>query len=201
MATNLRERRRRQTSREIQMAAVVVTLRCGYEHTTTEAIASEAGISTRTFFNYYNNKEAAILGETTPPDPAQADWFITSDAPIVDDIAHLLGQVLKDDQVDRNMMRKIMDVIETTPDFLPLFRKRMDDTSLVVSNLLVARFGAAFAAEAQLLAELATHAMIDALQVWAVDDNLVVDDVTTLIREKLHNVGTLLSRGGRGALR
>lgn len=42
MVTSLRERRRLQTGRDIQMAAVTVALRNGLDNTTTEAIAIEA---------------------------------------------------------------------------------------------------------------------------------------------------------------
>jgi AcrR family transcriptional regulator len=136
MATNLRERRRRQTAREIQMAALVVTLSLGYEHTTTEAIAAEAGISTRTFFNYYNNKQAAILGEAPRLSGVEAGWFIASQRPIVDDIILLLGAVLEDDQLDRRILRKIFAVVEAAPEMLPLFRQTMDDITSVLTELL-----------------------------------------------------------------
>ena len=60
--STLRDRRRVQTSREIQRAALSLALRHGYDAVTTEMIAAEAGISQRTFFNYYLNKDAAIVG-------------------------------------------------------------------------------------------------------------------------------------------
>ena len=60
--TTLRDRRRIQTAREIQRTALSLALRQGYDSVTTEMIAAEAGISQRTFFNYYLNKNAAIIG-------------------------------------------------------------------------------------------------------------------------------------------
>lgn len=50
----------------IHSAAVELTLEKGLEHATIEAIADEANVSPRTFFNYFNSKEDAILGMQEP---------------------------------------------------------------------------------------------------------------------------------------
>jgi AcrR family transcriptional regulator len=65
MTVSLRERRRQETAREIQKATLELALAEGLDAITTDAIAAAAGVSTRTFFNYYPNKEAAAIG--TPP--------------------------------------------------------------------------------------------------------------------------------------
>src|SRR5271165_2273662 len=54
----LRERRRRQTSADIRDAAVRLALQRGFDKVTIEEICVEAGISSRTFFNYFPNKES-----------------------------------------------------------------------------------------------------------------------------------------------
>ncbi len=56
----LRERRRRQTSADIRGAAVRLAQERGFDKVTIDEICAEAGISTRTFFNYFPNKESAI---------------------------------------------------------------------------------------------------------------------------------------------
>lgn len=192
MGITLRERRRRETARDIQMAAVGVILRCGYDHATTEAIAAEAGISTRTFFNYYSNKQAAILGKAAMLNTEDADWFIRSDGPIIDDIVQLLDQWLKDDQLDRQMLRKIIEVVEAHPVLLTLFRQRMDNTSRTMAGLLEKRLGSALAIEARLLAETATHSLTEAVRAWALDDNQVINDVSVFVGDKLRGVGRIL---------
>lgn len=57
----LRERRRRQTEREIADAALDLFEREGVDQTTVDDIAQAAGVSSRTFFRYFATKEAAAL--------------------------------------------------------------------------------------------------------------------------------------------
>lgn len=61
---SLTDRRRAQTSDEIHRAAMVLFERQGVEATTVAEIAEAAGISARTFFRYFDNKEhAGIPGQ------------------------------------------------------------------------------------------------------------------------------------------
>jgi AcrR family transcriptional regulator len=63
-APSLTERRRAQTSSEIHEAAITLFERQGVEATTVAEIAEAAGVSSRTFFRYYDNKEhAGIPGQ------------------------------------------------------------------------------------------------------------------------------------------
>ena len=58
----LRDRKRRETRARLEDAAVTLVLRDGLEHTTVDAISELADVSPRTFFNYFESKDAAILG-------------------------------------------------------------------------------------------------------------------------------------------
>lgn len=51
-----------QTATEIHRAAVELAGQDGYAAATIEAVAARAGVSRRTFFNYYPSKEDAVLG-------------------------------------------------------------------------------------------------------------------------------------------
>jgi AcrR family transcriptional regulator len=58
---SLRSRRRRETQREIQRAALRLAREHGFGKVTIEMISAEAGVSPRTFFNYFPSKEAAVV--------------------------------------------------------------------------------------------------------------------------------------------
>lgn len=69
----LRDRKRAATRARIEAAAIDLVLRDGLDGATVEAISARADISPRTFFNYYDSKDAAILGlqPETPEDEAR----------------------------------------------------------------------------------------------------------------------------------
>lgn len=68
----MRDRKRRDTYRRIHDAAVELTSQAGLQSATVSDIAERAGVSRRTFFNYYATKEDAVLGITPPAVPAGA---------------------------------------------------------------------------------------------------------------------------------
>jgi AcrR family transcriptional regulator len=58
----LRERKRAETRRQLERAAVTLALEVGMENATVDAICESIPVSSRTFFNYFDSKEDAILG-------------------------------------------------------------------------------------------------------------------------------------------
>ncbi|WFR66662.1 TetR/AcrR family transcriptional regulator [Curtobacterium flaccumfaciens] len=72
----LRERKRRATRLAIQQAALRIAIEEGLAAVTVDEVSRRADISPRTFFNYFPNKEGAILGDdpTLPDDAALADF-------------------------------------------------------------------------------------------------------------------------------
>ena len=58
---SLRERKRRETLQRIADVGLKLFVSKGYEETTLDAIAAEAGISRRTFFYYYKSKDEILL--------------------------------------------------------------------------------------------------------------------------------------------
>ncbi|MGN8049228.1 TetR/AcrR family transcriptional regulator [Curtobacterium sp. 22159] len=60
----LRDRKRLETRHRIAEAARTLALEQEIDHTTIEQIAARAEVSPRTFFNYFESKEDAVLGHT-----------------------------------------------------------------------------------------------------------------------------------------
>jgi AcrR family transcriptional regulator len=72
----LRERKKLETWNLIHDAAAGLALDEDIPCVTVEAIASEAGVSQRTFFNYFPTKEDAILGVRSPQPPELPEGFL-----------------------------------------------------------------------------------------------------------------------------
>ena len=69
MDVPVREQQRRETWRAIQAAAIDLVGRRGMAAVTVDDVAAAAGVSRRTFFNYFPTKAAALFD----PDPDDAD--------------------------------------------------------------------------------------------------------------------------------
>jgi AcrR family transcriptional regulator len=64
--TGLRERKKAATRQALHEAALRLAMERGLDRVTSEAVADAAGVSRRTFSNYFANKEQALLhGDTT----------------------------------------------------------------------------------------------------------------------------------------
>ena len=93
---SLRERRREQTWTAIHEAALKRVRDHGMRGTTVEEIAQEAGVSPRTFFNYFPSKEDAVLGLR---EPVVSEEILETDRAHEDDntiirVTHLLWEVI-----------------------------------------------------------------------------------------------------------
>ncbi|MGN6126105.1 MAG: TetR family transcriptional regulator [Humibacter sp.] len=89
----VRERKRIATRNAIQRAVLTLALERGFDGVTVEEISHEAGVSPRTFFNYFPTKEAAVIGDVpAAPTEAAVERFIHagSNQSLLDGIRDLL---------------------------------------------------------------------------------------------------------------
>jgi AcrR family transcriptional regulator len=121
----LRERRRRQTSADIRGAAVRLVRERGFDKVTIEAICAEAGISVRTFFNYFPNKESAIVYGPSDIPPELVEEFVAagpaSYSVVLDELIKLAAHHLRDMPPDRDQAETMLELAKTTPAMLAAF--------------------------------------------------------------------------------
>lgn len=109
------ETRRYRTAKKIQSTAIELAVRDGLANVTTEAISRHAGISTRTFFNYYPYKEAALMGP--PPDyPLDAsEVFVSGKGRLIDDLCVLITAHLTRYLGEREMIGQLLALSDSDP--------------------------------------------------------------------------------------
>jgi len=121
----LRERRHRQTSTDIRDAAVRLAQQRGWYKVTIEEICVEAGISTRTFFNYFPNKESAIAyGPSDIPATLVEDFVAAGPAPysvVLAELITLAAHHLRDKPPRRDQAACMLELAKTTPGVLAAF--------------------------------------------------------------------------------
>lgn len=80
-ALTLRERRKQETREQIRRIALQLVQDRGYDAVTVDLISDRAGISVRTFFNYFASKESAMVAVPPPVPAAAAQKFLSHKGP------------------------------------------------------------------------------------------------------------------------
>lgn len=88
----LRERKHIETRSHLEEAALTLAIKDGLEKTTIDAISEAAHVSRRTFFNYFDSKEDAILGVSLS-DKGEKDTSALQFHP-QDDIVHCVVDLI-----------------------------------------------------------------------------------------------------------
>lgn len=140
--TGLRERKKLDTHREIIRCARALVQEYGVDQVTVEEIADAAGVSPRTFFNYFSSKEEAVVA----PDPvvliALAEELRTrpaSEGPVAALRAVLIGRGDPDATLARWQLRQ--EWIAANPKLLPRYLAGTAQIEEVLTNALAARAG------------------------------------------------------------
>lgn len=159
--------RQYRVAKKIQAVAVDLAARDGLGNVTTEAIARQAGISTRTFFNYYPYKEAAIVGP--PPDyPTDAsEAFVAARGRLIDDLDRLITAHLKRFLGEREMLGQILALAGTDPKLEALLNSAVLSRRAQMAQLLARRLPDADPCMVEILAAAVVAATNAATRQWA----------------------------------
>jgi AcrR family transcriptional regulator len=139
----LRERRHRQTSADIRNAAVRLARERGFDKVTVEEICSQAGISARTFFNYFPNKESAIAyGPSDIPADLVADFVAAGPASysvVLSELITLAAHHLRDVPPPRDLAEGCLELAKTSPAVLSAFLAEFERFQNHLTDIVVRR--------------------------------------------------------------
>ena len=102
----LRERKRLATRRAIQLAVLTLAQQRGIDKVTIDDISRVAGVSPRTFFNYFTSKDAALVGDAPGLGSAADVELFVHGGPggnIWDQLAVLIAASLERTESDREI--------------------------------------------------------------------------------------------------
>ena len=116
----LRERKKQLTRRDLHRAALELAQENGVDAATVDAIAARAGVSARTFFNYFPTTDDALLGND----------------PTTEDRARAMVDAAPDDEPVRSVVRRLFDT-QVTALREPVLAARMLGSWVRVDKVIV----------------------------------------------------------------
>ncbi|WP_371726183.1 TetR/AcrR family transcriptional regulator [Mycobacterium sp. DBP42] len=142
---DLRLRRRRQTTAEVRETAVRLMSERGFDKVTIEEICSEVGISQRTFFNYFPNKESSIAYNPFDDLPTQMIDDFTSAQPapaatVLTELIALLSHELAS-APGRAQAAAMLNIAATTPAVRAALLAEMESFESRLAQLVAQRMG------------------------------------------------------------
>jgi AcrR family transcriptional regulator len=201
----LRERKKRATRRALGEAALRLAADRGLERLTVEDISEAAGVSTRTFFNYFSGKEEAIIGDTPlVVAPANGPGLIRGGESILDGLHRLVRDGAAGTASRRDEVRLRRQVMERYPALVPRMFARIAEFERSLASAVAARSGAGPRdAYPQLMAAVASTAVRVAIIRWSTDhgDRTLehhLDEMFGLLKAELgqHGVARVTSTAG-----
>lgn len=175
--------RREKTAKRIQLAAVELARRDGMGTLTTEAIAREAGVSPRTFFNYYPYKEAAIAGPPIEYPHCAAEDFVAGTGRLIDDLATLLDAHLSRFVNERDLFATVVKLAEGDPKLQALRQSALFERHSLLEQLMRRRLARQDTRLAVILAASVIAAVRSAVTDWTGGQT---DDLVGRAIENIH---------------
>ncbi|MDM7856057.1 TetR/AcrR family transcriptional regulator [Cellulomonas alba] len=143
-AVGLRERKKRARREALIDATHRLVARDGLDAVTVDAICEEAGVSTRTFFNYFDSKDDAVLGHAPWPLTDEAAETFATGGPTGDllaDLRVLVTHVLETPPTGHDRMRRGFELAAHEPRLLAKHIAWMERSKGELTALLTRRLG------------------------------------------------------------
>lgn len=197
MTSPLRERRRRQTEREIQIAALTLALDHGIDAVTTEMIARQAGISPRTFFNYFANKEAALIGITPPIPPDAVAGFVAGDGPLGPDLLVMMQAHLAGVEADREIIIPYAALMQVSQQMRDLYEHSRQAMRAEFLDVLGRRLGHDNPLMLAVLTDIIIMTCHTAFELWLSGDEPRIHDALNRTWRVMTAASSMLSQAGQ----
>ncbi|MEU4570464.1 TetR family transcriptional regulator [Micromonospora sp. NPDC023956] len=115
-----RDRRKRQTRATLSTTALRMVAEHGLDHVTVDEISEAAGVSPRTFFNYFTSKDEAVIGDAVVDEERLVARLaaVGAEVPAVATLRTAFAELVEDVQADRELWCLRMRVVERNPALL-----------------------------------------------------------------------------------
>ena len=190
MTSSLRQRRRLETAREIQLATLELAMQKGLEDVTTEEIAVDAGVSTRTFFNYYPNKEAAAIGHPPKFSKEAKEALRDGENSLAEDLKQLLDKHMEILAREEPVLRMIGNILQTNEKARGILEGFLIHERIALTKTLNERVKNEKAAAA--LAKSATDSVGAAIFHWEHEDGITLPEAMDVVWAGLLDASRLL---------
>lgn len=190
--TSLNTRRRLQTVLEVQDATINLAERHGYEHVTTEMIAHEVGISPRTFFNYFRNKEEALLGGVSGYPTEAMDAFAAHQGKLTEGVRTLLLDIFSAQNAERLRTRRMIAILRGSAHLAEKKLAMHADGQDQIIRALMLRHPQSGAVVAGILAGVISSAIAQFAFIWSEDEAITLDDVAARVMGGVQSAMDLL---------
>jgi len=115
--SGLRERKKARTRRELAEAARSLFHSRGYEETTVDDIAEVVGVSSRTFFRYFDSKEAVLFAGWRDQLEELTDFLRArpADEPLIDSVKAMAMVMASTIEADRDEQLFVKEIVKSSP--------------------------------------------------------------------------------------
>lgn len=186
---NRPSKRRQETALRIQAAAIRLALQDGMANLTTEAIAREAGVSPRTFFNYYPYKEAAIAGPPKDYPREALEAFVDGKGALAEDLAVLMRAHLTRFVDQRDQIAASIELAKSDPKLAAIQQTALMERHSVMEQMLHRRLDDEDSRLAAILAAAIVSATRHAALDWA------TGGTEDLVGRALENINLIVTAG------